>query len=161
MSASSTYTLCSLHDEYFLHCIWDREFSHSLWNHIGFNNLGFFSNMNVYDWLKQGVTDGSCIGSPVRSGFGSIIRNTFGHYLAGFPGFIQGFSDILLAELYAIYKGLLLAKNMSVLMNLFATLILYIVSTSFKDADFLTHVSPPNGVRDLLRNDAMGTLFLR
>jgi hypothetical protein len=29
------------------------------------------------------------------------------------------------------------------------------------DADFLTHASPPEGVRDLLRNDAMGTFFLR
>jgi hypothetical protein len=29
------------------------------------------------------------------------------------------------------------------------------------DASFLTHVSPPKGVRDLLRNDAMGTFFLR
>jgi hypothetical protein len=29
------------------------------------------------------------------------------------------------------------------------------------DADFLIHVSPPEGVRDLLRNDAMGTFFLR
>jgi hypothetical protein len=29
------------------------------------------------------------------------------------------------------------------------------------DVDFLTHVSPPEGVRDLLRNDATGTFFLR
>jgi hypothetical protein len=29
------------------------------------------------------------------------------------------------------------------------------------DADFLTRASPPEGVRDLLRNDAMGTFFLR
>jgi hypothetical protein len=29
------------------------------------------------------------------------------------------------------------------------------------DADFLTYASPPEGVRDLLRNDAMGTFFLR
>jgi hypothetical protein len=29
------------------------------------------------------------------------------------------------------------------------------------DVDFLTHASPPEGVRDLLRNDAMGTFFLR
>ncbi|MCI32239.1 N-hydroxycinnamoyl/benzoyltransferase [Trifolium medium] len=41
-------------------------------------------------------------------------RNTFGRYLTAFSGFIQGSSDILLAELYAIYKGLLLAKDMSI-----------------------------------------------
>ncbi|GAU51122.1 hypothetical protein TSUD_28730 [Trifolium subterraneum] len=58
--------------------------------------------------------DGSCLVSPVRSGYDGIIRNTFGHYLADFSGFIQGLSDILLAELYAIYKGLLLAKEMSI-----------------------------------------------
>jgi hypothetical protein len=29
------------------------------------------------------------------------------------------------------------------------------------DASFLTPVSPPNGVRDLLKNDAMRTFFLR
>ncbi|CAJ2638352.1 S-like ribonuclease [Trifolium pratense] len=29
------------------------------------------------------------------------------------------------------------------------------------DADFLTHASPPEGIRDLLRNDAMRTFFLR
>ncbi|MCI17304.1 RNA-directed DNA polymerase (Reverse transcriptase), partial [Trifolium medium] len=40
-----------------------------------------------------------------------LARNIFGHYLAGF---IQGSSDILLAELYAIYKALLLAKDMSI-----------------------------------------------
>jgi ribonuclease HI len=58
--------------------------------------------------------DGSCTGSPIRSRFGGIIRNTFGHYLAGFSGFIPETSDILLVELYAIYKGLLLAKDMNI-----------------------------------------------
>jgi hypothetical protein len=29
------------------------------------------------------------------------------------------------------------------------------------DADFLTHALSPEGVRDLLKNDAMGTFFLR
>jgi hypothetical protein len=52
---------------------------------------------------------GSCLGSPVRPRFGGIIRNTFGHYLASFSGFIPETSDILLVELYAIYKGLSLA----------------------------------------------------
>ncbi|PNX60489.1 S-like ribonuclease, partial [Trifolium pratense] len=46
--------------------------------------------------------------------FGGIIRNTSGNYLAGFLGFIQGSSDILLAKMYAIYKGLLLPKDMSI-----------------------------------------------
>jgi hypothetical protein len=58
--------------------------------------------------------DDSCFDSFIRSGFGGIIRNTFGHYLVGFWGFIQGLSDMLLAELYDIYKGLLLAKDMNI-----------------------------------------------
>jgi ribonuclease HI len=58
--------------------------------------------------------DGSCLGSPIQSRFGGIIKNTFGIYLAGFSGFIQGSSDILFAELYAIYWVLLLAKDRNI-----------------------------------------------
>jgi hypothetical protein len=28
--------------------------SRSFWNYTGFNNLGFFSNLEVYDWLVSG-----------------------------------------------------------------------------------------------------------
>ncbi|GAU41508.1 hypothetical protein TSUD_302460 [Trifolium subterraneum] len=56
--------------------------------------------------------DGSCLGSPVRAGYGGIIRNDSGFYLSGFSGFIRESSDILLAELYAIYQGLTLAKDL-------------------------------------------------
>jgi hypothetical protein len=57
--------------------------------------------------------DGSCLGSPVWSGCDDIIRNIFGHYNSDFSGFIQGSSDILLVDLYAIYKSLLLARDMN------------------------------------------------
>jgi ribonuclease HI len=67
-------------------------------------------NNNKYSCAILNV-DGSCLGSPVRSGFDGIIRNTFGHYLAGF---ISETSDILFVELFAIYKGLLLARDMSI-----------------------------------------------
>ncbi|GAU22830.1 hypothetical protein TSUD_281970 [Trifolium subterraneum] len=63
---------------------------------------------------RVGILRCSCLDFPVRSGYGGIIINTLGHYLAVFLGFIQGSSDILLAEMYAIYKGLLLAKEMSI-----------------------------------------------
>ncbi|GAU45207.1 hypothetical protein TSUD_139120 [Trifolium subterraneum] len=169
--------------------------------------LNHSSPMSIF-MIYISRVDRSCLGSPVRSGFGSIIRNTFGHYLAGFSGFISGSSDILLAELYTIYKGLLLAKDMSIdelvyysdslhCVNLIkgpqvkyhvhAVLIQDIkdllsqISVSLhhtlregnpcadffaklgasSDVDFLTHTSPPEGVRDLLRNDAMRTLFIR
>jgi ribonuclease HI len=71
-----------------------------------------WNNNNHYCVILN--VDDSCLGSPIRSGFGDIIRNTSGQYLAGFSGFIQGSSDILLAELYAIYKGLLLAKDINI-----------------------------------------------
>ncbi|KAK2442044.1 hypothetical protein QL285_013270 [Trifolium repens] len=56
MSHSATCIRCDIQDESFLHCIRDCEFSRSLWNHIGFNNVDFFSNLDVYDWLKLGAT---------------------------------------------------------------------------------------------------------
>lgn len=56
--------------------------------------------------------DGSCLGTPIRTGFGGIIRNTHGFYLAGFSGYINNSNDILFAELTAIYRGLRLAINM-------------------------------------------------
>jgi len=58
--------------------------------------------------------DGSCLGSPIRAGYGGILRNDAGFFLLGFTGYIQNSSDILYAELYSIYKGLLLAKEMGV-----------------------------------------------
>ncbi|KAK2403152.1 hypothetical protein QL285_052614 [Trifolium repens] len=54
--------------------------------------------------------DRSCFDFLVQSRFDGIIRTTFGHYLAGF---IQGSSNILFVELYAIYNGLLLTKDTS------------------------------------------------
>jgi ribonuclease HI len=114
----------------------------------------------------------------------------------------------LLTELYAIYKGLLLAKDMNIddlvcysdslhcvnlikgprvryhihdvliqdikellsqtNISLYHTLRernqcadFFAKLVASLDAGFLTHVSPPKGVRDLLKNDAMGTFFLR
>jgi len=58
--------------------------------------------------------DGSCLGSPVRAGFGGIIQNCHGFYLAGFSGHISNSDDILLAELTAIYHGLQVAIDMGI-----------------------------------------------
>jgi len=60
-------------------------------------------------------TDGSCMGSPIRAGCGGVFRNSAGYYLSGFSGYIQGSSDILHAELYAIYHGLLLTNKLGIL----------------------------------------------
>ncbi|PNX67265.1 S-like ribonuclease [Trifolium pratense] len=61
MSPFATCTRCGLQDESFLHYIWNCEFSRSLWNHIGFNNLDFFSTIDVYDWLKLGATGSQAV----------------------------------------------------------------------------------------------------
>jgi len=58
--------------------------------------------------------DGSCLGTPQHAGFGGLIRNSVGHYLSGFSGFISNSEDILLAELSAIYHGLSLARDMHI-----------------------------------------------
>jgi len=56
--------------------------------------------------------DGSCHGIPVRTSFGGILRNYAGLFLSGFSGYIQDSDDIMLAELSAIYHGLIMAKNL-------------------------------------------------
>jgi len=59
--------------------------------------------------------DGSCMGTPVRAGFGGVIRNYARFYLSGFSGYIHDSSDILYDELYAIYQGLILAKSLNII----------------------------------------------
>jgi ribonuclease HI len=65
------------------------------WNALGGTNM----ILNV---------DGSSIGNPGISGFGGLIRNADGAWVHGFYGNL-GVTNILHAELMAIYKGLLLA----------------------------------------------------
>jgi len=79
----------------------------SLDRHIRWNN-------NNFDCAILNV-DGSCIGSPVRAGFGGLIRNSAGFFLASFLGFLPSSSDILQAELTAIYYGLSMAKDMGII----------------------------------------------
>jgi len=44
-------------------------------------------------------------------GFGGVLRNDTGFYLSGFSDYIQSSSDIL----HAIYRGLLLSKDMNII----------------------------------------------
>jgi ribonuclease HI len=66
------------------------------WNSSNFNGMV----LNV---------DGSCLGTPIRTGFGGIIRNSAGFFIKGFSGHLASSSDILFAELTAIHRGFLLA----------------------------------------------------
>jgi len=59
-------------------------------------------------------SDGSCMGSPIRAGYGGIFRNSVGYYLLDFFGYIQGSSDILHAELYVIYQVSYWQKNLGI-----------------------------------------------
>jgi hypothetical protein len=69
-----------------------------------------WNNNNHYRVILN--VDGSCLSSPIRFGFGGIIRNTFGHYLAGFSGFIQG--GYMAFCFMNSYKGLLVAKDIKI-----------------------------------------------
>lgn len=71
------------------------------WNENNFNSFV----LNV---------DGSCLGTPIRAGFGGIIRNYAGLFLKGFSGYITASSDILFAELTAIHRGILLAIDLGI-----------------------------------------------
>lgn len=57
-------------------------------------------------------SDGSCLGTPIRVGYGGLIRNNAGLFLSGFSGFIHDSTCILLAELTTIHKGFRLAIDM-------------------------------------------------
>jgi hypothetical protein len=56
----------------------------------------------------------SYLGSPIGTDFGKVIKNNFDYYFTGFFNYIQGFFDIMLAELHAIFessKCLTIAKD--------------------------------------------------
>jgi len=69
-------------------------------------------------WNDNNITgvilnvDGSCHGSPIRTGFSGVMRNDTGLFLAGFSGFILGSDDILLSELSTIYHGLIMSNDL-------------------------------------------------
>jgi len=56
--------------------------------------------------------DGSCHDNIIRTGFGGVLHNETGLFLASFSGFIPSPDDILMAELSAIYHGLIMAKDL-------------------------------------------------
>jgi ribonuclease HI len=58
--------------------------------------------------------DGSCLGTPVRAGYGGLIRNSAGLFLSGYSGFFQDSTCILFYELTAIHKGLSVAVDMGI-----------------------------------------------
>jgi len=75
--------------------------------------------------------DGSCLGSPVRAGYSGVLHNDICFFLLGLFGYIHCTSNILHAELYAIYQTFCLPKTW-ILLTLFVTLILCIASISIK-----------------------------
>lgn len=69
------------------------------WNNNNFNRVV----LNV---------DGNCLGTPIRAGYGGIIRNSVGFFISGFSGFLATTTDILMAEL--IHRSLLLIVELGV-----------------------------------------------
>jgi hypothetical protein len=76
--------------------------------------------MRVIKWNNKGGkdmilnVDGSSLGNPGVSGFGGLLRNEDGSWIRGFVGNID-FSNILHAELLAIYHGLCMAWEFDIL----------------------------------------------
>ena len=100
--------------------------SYNIHNMVDSLNLCFKTNSQIdqvkfIGWNNDNYScvilnvDGSCMGTPAWSGFGGIIRNSAGYYLFGFSGCINVSSDIMYAEFYAIYQGLILAKSLNVI----------------------------------------------
>ncbi|RHN59251.1 putative ribonuclease H-like domain-containing protein [Medicago truncatula] len=91
--------------------------------------------------------DGSCIGDPIRTGFGGVIRNFSGSYVIGFTGFIDSPNDILFAELTALHHGLTMAASLDFAVLacysdslLAVNLILFLFFLSFSCFLLLLHV---------------------
>ncbi|AES92101.1 hypothetical protein MTR_4g124240 [Medicago truncatula] len=93
-----------------------------LWHHLGFTNPEFFSSIDAYEWYIRWKdnnfsgailnVDGSCLGSPIKTGFGGVLRADAGIFLLCFFSCIPGSYDILLGEIFVIYHGLIMAKDL-------------------------------------------------
>ncbi|GAU24890.1 hypothetical protein TSUD_116140 [Trifolium subterraneum] len=120
--------------------------------------------------------DGSSIGNPGVSGFGGLIRNSDGAWVQSFVGNI-GFSNILPAELLAVYHGLALAweldikelwcysDSMIVIKLLYEpvngnTCANYLAKLGARNAEAYSSIAiPPNGMSLLLLAYASETIF--
>lgn len=54
ISTSATCSRCGQHEETFLHCVRDCEFSRNIWYHFNFNHSSFFNCLIPHEWLKRG-----------------------------------------------------------------------------------------------------------
>jgi len=97
--------------------------------------------------------DGSCLGSPIRAGFGGIIRNSHGFYLSGFSGHISISNDSHLAELTAIYHGLHLAIDMGLDdLACYSDSLLSITLITVETPKFHIYAALLQDIKDLLGN---------
>jgi len=71
-----------------------------------------WNNNNLINVILN--VDGSCMSFPIRAVYEGVLRNNACFYFSDFSGFIHSSTDILYAKLYAIYKGLLLAKDLEI-----------------------------------------------
>jgi len=74
---------------------------------LSFPLLSFHRNKHTLN------VDGNCLSFPVRGGYGEVLHNDACFYLSSFFVYIHGSSDILYVELYYVYQGILLAKDLN------------------------------------------------
>ena len=107
-------------------------------------------NNNNFNCVILNV-DGSCIGSPIRAGFGGLIRNSVGLFMSGYSGFIPSSSDILQAELTAIYHGISISFDMGITdMVIYSDSLRYIKLITDNNSQFHLHVVLIQDIRDML-----------
>jgi len=111
--------------------------------HVRWNNNNF--NCTILN------VDGSCIGSPIRAGFGGLFRNSAGLYLSGFSGFIPTSSDVLQAELTAIHYGITMAIDKGIYeLAIYSDSMLSINILTGNSSSFHIHVVLIQEIRDML-----------
>ncbi|MCH83631.1 ribonuclease H protein [Trifolium medium] len=127
---------------------------------------------NAYGGLGMILNiDGNSIGNLGVFGFGGLIRNSDGAWIHGFAGNI-GFSNILHAELFAVYHAIIYNIK-DILTRNWRVRLVHTLREGNTCADFLVRigarnpeaysplVAPPDGMNLLMLADANGTLFSR
>ncbi|XP_024636248.1 uncharacterized protein [Medicago truncatula] len=131
--------------------------------------------------------DGSCLGSPIRAGFGGVLRNYASFYLSGFSGPLARMNIDAIVCYSDSLHGINLIKGPPMKYHVHVVLIqdikdlleqnnIIVCHTlregnqcadfmvklgSLSNVDLLIHPYPPDDIMSLLKNDAAGTFFPR
>jgi ribonuclease HI len=80
-------------------------------------NRSAFRQNSISATIDRGVKwncKNHCIGNPQCTSFGGLLRNNADLFISGFSGHIADCSNILLAELQAIYQGFSMVRALGI-----------------------------------------------